>query len=73
MAEALKKSYGEAIKMAYVDVVEGDIENYPDVDKYLDEHGMVLPLVRINGVILGHFILNYTNLLSELRKIGIVD
>lgn len=58
--------------MKYIDVIDDDLERYPDIEEYLSKAGMKLPLLRINGRIIRPGAgLNYMEIEEELEEMGL--
>lgn len=58
--------------MQYIDVIDDDLEQYPDVENYLKNAGMKLPLLTINGKIIRPGTgLNYMEIEEELKELGL--
>lgn len=58
--------------MKYIDVIDDDMDQYPEIDNYLRKAGMHLPLLAINGKIIRPGTgLNYLEIEEELENMGL--
>lgn len=71
LAQTLRKNYGDKISIRYVDVIDDDLDEYPDVEEYLKKSGMKLPLLKIDDRIIRPVAgLNYMEIAEELEEMG---
>ena len=71
LAQALQGTYGDQLKMRYIDVIDDDLDEYPEVEAYLKKTGMKLPLLKINDKIIRPAAgLNYMEIAEELEEMG---
>jgi len=72
LGEILAKNYRGMVKTRYIDVIDDDIDEFPEVAGYLKRTGMKLPLLVINGKIIRPGLgLNYTEIVEELEELGL--
>lgn len=67
----LRRDFGAAVTIDYIDVIEDDLDNYPEADDYLQKNGMHLPLVMIDGEPAWTGDFSYHKLRTELEKRGV--
>ena len=72
MGDVLKKNYGVQVSIKYVDVIEDNMDDYPEIEDYLKRSGMRLPLLTVNGKIISPGTgLNYLEIVEELEEMGL--
>jgi len=69
----LTDNFGEQVKTKYVDVIDDNMDDYPEIDEYLVKAGTgVLPLVVVNGKIVNPGTgINYRDILEVLQDMGV--
>lgn len=75
IGELLTGKFGEQVKTKYVDVIDDNIDEYPEIDDYLVKAGTrVLPLLVVNGKIVNPGTgINYAEILEVLEEMGIQE
>ena len=72
LGEILQRNYGDRVCTKYFDVIDDELDEYPEVEEYLKRAGMQLPLILINGKIIRPGTgLNYMEIVEELEELGI--
>lgn len=61
------------MKIKYVDVIDDNMDDYPEIDDYLVKVGTkALPLIVVNGKIVNPGIgINYRDILEVLQEMGV--
>ncbi len=73
LGEILKRDYGDQVETKYIDVIDDELDDYPEIEDYLKRAGMQLPLLVINGKIIRPGTgLNYMEIVEELERMGMV-
>ncbi|MDT3700694.1 MAG: hypothetical protein RO469_14885 [Thermincola sp.] len=75
IGELLTDKFGEQVKIQYVDVIDGNMDDYPEIDDYLVRAGTrVLPLLVVNGKIVNSGIgISYMLVLEALEELGVEE
>ena len=73
IGELLTGKFGEQVKTKYVDVIDDNMDEYPEIDDYLVKAGTrVLPLLVVNGKIVNPGTgINYVEIMEVLEGMGI--
>lgn len=73
IGELLTGKFGEQVKTKYVDVIDDNMDEYPEIDDYLVRAGTrVLPLLVVNEKIVNPGTgINYAEILEVLVEMGI--
>jgi len=71
LGEILERDFGDRVTTKHIDVVDDNMDQYPEVEDYLRRAGMQLPLLVINGKIIRPGTgLNYKEIVEELEAMG---
>ena len=73
IGEVLTENFGEQVKIKYVDVIDDNMDDYPEIDEYLVKAGTrVLPLMVANGkIVYPGTGINYMEILAVLQEMGV--
>lgn len=73
IGELLTGKFGEQVKTKYVDVIDDNMDEYPEIDDYLVKAGTrVLPLLVVNEKIINPGTgINFVEILEVLEEMGI--